>query len=117
LIDGEQEMVVSNGDTYETIVSEGQNTERFRVRLNKLSNGLANVTTHDISLWVANDALNINGESLKSVIIYNALGQVVYSQNISGSSFKTLLDLPAGAYTAKESSKTSVKNLKFVINK
>ncbi|MDR0790021.1 MAG: hypothetical protein LBO06_04410, partial [Bacteroidales bacterium] len=57
LIDGEQEIAISNGDTYPTIVSEGQNAERFRIRLNKLSNGLANVTTNGISLWVANDAL------------------------------------------------------------
>ncbi|MDR0790109.1 MAG: T9SS type A sorting domain-containing protein, partial [Bacteroidales bacterium] len=100
-----------------TIVSEGQNAERFRIRLNKLSNGLANVTTNGISLWVANDALNINGENLKDVTIYNALGQVVYNKNLKGNSFKTLLDLPAGAYTAKASSKTSVENLKFVITK
>ncbi|MDR0789279.1 MAG: T9SS type A sorting domain-containing protein [Bacteroidales bacterium] len=117
LIDGEQEIAISNGDTYPTIVSEGQNAERFRIRLNKLSNGLANVTTDGISLWVANDALNINGENLKDVTIYNALGQVVYNKNLKGNSFKTLLDLPAGAYTAKASSKTSVENLKFVITK
>ena len=68
-------------------------------------------------MWVANDILNINGEDLKEVTIYNALGQIVYSKHLQGNSFKTSLELPAGAYTAKASSKTSVETTKFVITK
>jgi hypothetical protein len=113
LIDNGLETKVYNGYSYNTEIDAGSNDNRFKIRIK--GNALNDVASNDISMWITEDRLNINGENLKDVVIYNALGQVVYSKNISGNAFSDMLGIPDGTYTAKTTSKKASKTIKFVI--
>ncbi|MDR1005378.1 MAG: T9SS type A sorting domain-containing protein [Bacteroidales bacterium] len=113
LIDNGLETKVYNGYSYNTEIDAGSNDNRFKIRIK--GNALNDVASNDISMWIAEDRLNINGENLKDVVIYNALGQVVYGKNISGNAFSDMLAIPDGTYTAKTTSKKASKTIKFVI--
>ncbi|MDR1846779.1 MAG: T9SS type A sorting domain-containing protein [Bacteroidales bacterium] len=118
LIDGENEYEVSNGYSYLTTITEGKNINRFKIRIGANENNLQqSAKESSISLWVSNATLNVNGQDLKNVEIYNTLGYMVFSQKLSGNSFKTHLDIANGTYTAKATAKNGSKTIKFVITK
>jgi hypothetical protein len=116
LIDNGTEYEMNNGDVYNTTLSDGKNAGRFVVRLNKFV-GLDAARENVIDLWVAKNILNVQGENLRHVVVYNSLGQKVYDRAISGTSFSDELNLAAGAYTAKATAKSGSKTIKFVITK
>jgi hypothetical protein len=118
IIDNNIETEVFNGSTYAVELVNGHNEGRFRIKIDG-EVSLSNVSSskENISLWVADKTLSVNGRDLENIYVYNALGQVVYYQNIKGNTFSTLLDLPSGTYTAKAKSNTSRKIIKFVITK
>ncbi|MDR1725331.1 MAG: T9SS type A sorting domain-containing protein [Bacteroidales bacterium] len=117
LIDGIDTIDMSNGGKYITDVVTGTNENRFRVKIGGEFNGLEKALANNLDVWVTKDRLNINGENLKDITVYNAVGQVVYNNKLSGSSFSDVLNLPNGAYTAKASAKNNSKTIKFIITK
>jgi hypothetical protein len=118
MIENGIETEVFNGSTYPVELTNGSNSDRFRIRIEGQENSLAGITGNEgISLWIADKTLNVNGQNLQQVDVYNALGQVVYHRDITGNLFSVLLNLPSGTYTAKAKSKTATETTKFVITK
>ncbi|MCF0209759.1 MAG: T9SS type A sorting domain-containing protein, partial [Bacteroidales bacterium] len=52
-------------------------------------------------IWNNNREISINGKDLKKVEVYNALGQKVYEDQISGNSHTFNLNTIQGAYIIK----------------
>jgi hypothetical protein len=117
LIDGTDTIDMNDGHKHTFDVVAGTNENRFKVKISGEFNGLENAIANNLDVWVAKDRLNINGENLKEVMVYNTVGQVVYSNKLSGSSFSDVLNLPNGAYTVKVFAKNNTKTIKFIIAK
>lgn len=86
---------ISEGDTYTFTYSEGDDINRFKLEfysVTGINDALAQ--PQDINIYVSNnnvvirnlDNKNLNGQ----VSVLNLLGQVVYTQQLSGSSMQTL---------------------------
>ena len=114
LIDGEEEIALEQGSIYETLVSSGENAERFKVIINK-KNGVSisdveNVSETSISQYNRN--IIIEGGNNIHTEIFNMLGQKVYET--SSRNF-TLNNANAGTYVVKVKDGNSVNTTKIVI--
>jgi hypothetical protein len=114
LKDGEEEIALEQGSIYETLVSNGENAERFQVIINK-KNGVSisdveNVSETSISQYNRN--IIIEGGNNIHTEIFNMLGQKVYET--SSRNF-TLNNANAGTYVVKVKDGNSVNTTKIVI--
>lgn len=114
LVDGEEEIALEQGSIYETLVSNGENAERFQVIINK-KNGVSisdveNVSETSISQYNRN--IIIEGGNNIHTEIFNMLGQKVYET--SSRNF-TLNNANAGTYVVKVKDGNSVNTTKIVI--
>lgn len=114
LKDGEEEILLEQGSIYETLVSSGENADRFQVIINK-KNGVSisdveNVSETSISQYNRN--IIIEGGNNIHTEIFNMLGQKVYET--SSRNF-TLNNANAGTYVVKVKDGNSVNTTKIVI--
>jgi hypothetical protein len=114
LKDGEEEILLEQGSIYETIVSNGENSDRFQLIINK-KNGVSisdveNVS--EISLRQYNRNIIIEGGKNIYTEIFNMLGQKVYET--ADRNFM-LNKVDAGAYVVKVKDGNSVSATKIVV--
>jgi hypothetical protein len=114
LKDGEEEILLEQGSIYETIVSNGENSDRFQLIINK-KNGVSisdveNVS--EISLRQYNRNIIIEGGKNIYTEIFNMLGQKVYET--ADRNFM-LNKVDAGAYVVKVKDGNSVSTTKIVV--
>lgn len=114
LKDGEEEILLEQGSVYETIVSNGENADRFQVIINK-KNGVSisdveNLSETSISQYNRN--IIIEGGNNIHTEIFNMLGQKVYET--SSRNF-TLNNANAGTYIVKVKDGNSVNTTKIII--
>ena len=95
----------------------GMTGNRYQIKFAKKNVGINEVAEEDnaISIWNTNDVIIINGKELQRVVIYNILGQEVYSSSLAGE--KAVIDsrLANGTYTIKAYAKNSSKSEKLII--
>lgn len=117
---GEQETVLEEATAFDFSVLEGENTGRYQIKIIKNSASSSLVETSqsqtNISVWNNNKNIFIEGKDLKQVEIYNTLGQIVYSQKLSGDKHNFVFN-QEGAYIVKVSAKSGNKSHKMIIKK
>lgn len=117
LIDNGISTTITNGSIYTTNISIGENNNRFIVRLLHNSS-IDNVSEeNNISMWVYDKTININGTNLQELNIYNILGKEVYKEQLAGNIIKEQLSLQDGTYIAKVKANNEEQIMKFTIAK
>jgi|GEM_PF-1297192 The GLUG motif. len=103
LIDDTAEIALTDSTQYTTTLAVGENANRFKIRLYSLSS-LEQLEqqplTNNISIWVVNKTLNIEGLNLQKLEVFNVLGQKIYTAKLSGNRYSGALNLPSGIYIA-----------------
>mgnify|MGYP004441886725 FL=1 len=99
-------IVYTSGEKVQLHLEQGLNLYKYAVRFCKAGSNVAlpsNPQTQqaNISIWNNNREISINGKDLKKVEVYNALGQKVYEDQISGNSHTFNLNTIQGAYIIK----------------
>jgi len=116
---GEQETVLEEATAFDFSVLEGENTGRYQIKIIKNASSSLVETSQsqtNISVWNNNKNIFIEGKDLKQVEIYNTLGQIVYSQRLSGDKHNFVFN-NEGAYIVKVSAKSGTKSHKMIIKK
>lgn len=114
LKDGEEEILLEQGSIYETIVSNGENADRFQLIINK-KNGVSISDVEslsNVSLRQYNRNIIIEGGNNIHTEIFNMLGQKVYET--SNRNF-ILSDAKSGTYIVKVKDGNSVNTTKIII--
>lgn len=112
LIDGEETIDLLQGQEYSTLVSRGENANRFKVLIKK-SVGLGEVEELDVEITNSNRLVNVSStEEDLQIEVYNALGQKVFATKERNF---TLNNLSAGAYLVKAFNNKASKTQKIVI--
>ena len=114
LIDGDEEIELTEGMVYTTDIASGENAERFKLLIGEKNVSLESAETIENLIRVSNTGrrVNISAQGAIDVEVYNALGQKVYST--TDNSF-TLDGVSAGAYVIKVSNGKSVKSEKIIV--
>lgn len=113
LVDGAQEIELSEGDVYETTLAEGENADRFSLKIGKSAVSIQDVAkAEELSIRNNNRIITVNGGNNISVEVYNALGQKVYETNQR--TFE-LGGVAAGAYVVKAKSEGVAHSSKIVV--
>ena len=114
LIDGDEEIELTEGMVYTTDITSGENAERFKLLIGEKNVSLESAETIENLIRVSNTGrrVNISARGAIDVEVYNALGQKVYST--TDNSF-TLDGVSAGAYVIKVSNGKSVKSEKIIV--
>ncbi len=114
LIDGDEEVELTEGMVYTTDIASGENAERFKLLIGEKNVSLESAETIENLIRVSNTGrrVNISAQGAIDVEVYNALGQKVYST--TDNSF-TLDGVSAGAYVIKVSNGKSVKSEKIIV--
>lgn len=114
LKDGEEEILLEQGSIYETLVSNGENADRFQLIINK-KNGVSISDVEslsNVSLRQYNRNIIIEGGKNIHTEIFNMLGQKVYET--SNRNF-ILNDAKSGTYIVKVKDGNSVNTTKIII--
>lgn len=112
IIDGEETIELTENSAYSTLVSRGENANRFKVLIKK-SVGLGEVEELEVEITNSNRIVNVSStEEDLQIEVYNALGQKVFATKDRNF---TLNNLSAGAYVVKAFNNTSSKTQKIVI--
>lgn len=114
LKDGEEEILLEQGSIYETIVSNGENSDRFQLIINK-KNGVSISDVEslsNVSLRQYNRNIIIEGGKNIHTEIFNMLGQKVYET--ADRNFM-LNDAKSGTYIVKVKDGNSVNTTKIII--
>ena len=114
LIDGEEEIELTEGMVYTTDIASGDNAERFKLLIGEKNVSLESAEAIDNLIQVSNVGrrVNISARGAIEAEVYNALGQKVYTT--TNNSF-TLDGVSAGAYIIKVSNGKSVKSAKIIV--
>ena len=114
LIDGDEEVELTEGMVYTTDIASGENAERFKLLIGDKNVSLEDVEAVENLIRVSNTGrrVNISAQGAIEAEVYNALGQKVYST--TDNSF-TLDGVSAGAYVIKVSNGKSVKSEKIIV--
>lgn len=114
LVDGEEEIALEAGVAYETMIANGENSDRFQLIINKKNSvsifDVENVS--EISLRQYNRNIIIEGGKNIYTEIFNMLGQKVYET--ADRNFM-LNKVDAGAYVVKVKDGNSVSTTKIVV--
>ena len=105
LIDGDEEIELTEGMVYTTDIASGENAERFKLLIGEKNVSLIQVSN-------IGRRVNISAQGAIEAEVYNALGQKVYST--TDNNF-TLDGVSAGAYVIKVSNGKSVKSEKIIV--
>lgn len=114
LKDGEEEILLEQGSIYETLVSNGENSDRFQLIINK-KNGVSISDVEslsNVSLRQYNRNIIIEGGKNIHTEIFNMLGQKVYET--ADRNF-ILNDAKSGTYIVKVKDGNSVNTTKIII--
>lgn len=113
LKDGENEIVMLEGDVYTTDIASGENEDRFKLLINKNNVSIADVeNVSDLSVMNNNRNIIISGGKNVRTEVYNVLGQKVYETTERNF---TLNGVNAGAYVLKVQSDSAVVSSKIVV--
>ncbi len=114
LIDGDEEIELTEGMVYTTDIASGENAERFKLLIGEKNVSLEDAEAVENLIQVSNIGrrVNISADGAIDVEVYNALGQKVYST--TNNSF-ALDGVSAGAYVIKVSNGKSVKSEKIIL--
>ncbi len=112
LIDNGEEIKMSENVAYATLVSEGENADRFQVLFKKASM-LQEVKDSEITITNSNRLVNVvSTQTDLRIEVYNALGQRVFVTN----DYKfTLNEVSAGAYMVKVYNNKTTRTTKIVV--
>ena len=112
IIDGEETIELTENSAYSTLVSRGENANRFKVLIKK-SVGLGEVEELDVEITNNNRLVNVSStEEDLQIEVYNALGQRVFATKDRNF---TLNNVSAGAYVVKAFNNKASKTQKIVI--
>ena len=112
LIDNEEEIKMSENIAYTTLISEGENADRFQVLFKKASI-IEEAKDSDITITNSNRLVNVASEQTDLRIeVYNALGQRVFATNDYNF---TLNQVSAGTYMIKAFNNKVSKTQKIVV--
>lgn len=112
IIDGEETIELTESSAYSTLVSRGENANRFKVLIKK-SVGLGEVEELEVEITNSNRIVNVSStEEDLQIEVYNALGQKVFATKDRNF---TLNNVSAGAYVVKAFNNTASKTQKIVI--
>lgn len=112
LIDNEEEIKMSENIAYTTLISEGENADRFQVLFKKASI-IEEAKDSDITITNSNRLVNVASKQTDLRIeVYNALGQRVFATNDYNF---TLNEVSAGAYMVKAFNNKVSKTQKIVV--
>ena len=114
LIDGDEEVELTEGMVYTTDIASGENAERFKLLIGEKNVSLESAEAIENLIQVSNTGrrVNISARGAIEAEVYNALGQKVYTT--TNNSF-TLEGVSAGAYIIKVSNGKSVKSEKIIV--
>ncbi len=114
LIDGDEEVELTEGMVYTTDIASGENAERFKLLIGEKNVSLEEAEAIENLIQVSNTGrrVNISARGAIEAEVYNALGQKVYST--TDNNF-TLDGVSAGAYVIKVSNGKSVKSEKIIV--
>ena len=114
LIDGDEEVELTEGMVYTTDIASGENAERFKLLIGEKNVSLEDAEAIENLIQVSNTGrrVNISAQGAIEAEVYNALGQKVYST--TDNNF-TLDGVSAGAYVIKVSNGKSVKSEKIIV--
>ncbi len=114
LIDGDEEIELTEGMVYTTDIASGENAERFKLLIGEKNVSLEDAEAVENLIRVSNTGrrVNISAQGAIEAEVYNALGQKVYST--TDNNF-TLDGVSAGAYVIKVSNGKSVKSEKIIV--
>ena len=112
LIDNEEEIKMSENIAYTTLISEGENADRFQVLFKKASI-IEEAKDSDITITNSNRLVNVASEQTDLRIeVYNALGQRVFATN----DYNFILNqVSAGTYMIKAFNNKVSKTQKIVV--
>lgn len=112
IIDGEETIELIENSAYSTLVSSGENANRFKVLIKK-SVGLGEVEELEVEITNSNRLVNVSStEEDLQIEVYNALGQKVFATKDRNF---TLNNVSAGAYVVKAFNNKANKTQKIVI--
>mgnify|MGYP004446328371 FL=1 len=99
-------IICTSGEIAKLHLTQGLNLYKYAVRFCKAGSNVAlpnnpQSQQADISIWNNNREINILGNNLKKVEVFNALGQKVYEEQIFGNSHSFTLNTIQGAYIIK----------------
>ena len=113
LKDGETETPMNQGDIYTTDIASGENSERFKLLINKNNVSLDELAaTEKPKVSSINRNIIIEGSERVRTEVFNTLGQKVYETTKRNF---TLNDLEAGAYVLRVQSTSGMQSSKIVI--
>lgn len=112
IIDGEETIELTENSAYSTLVSRGENANRFKLLIKK-SVGLGEVEELEVEITNSNRLVNVSStEEDLQIEVYNALGQKVFATKDRNF---TLNNVSAGAYLVKAFNNKASKTQKIVI--
>lgn len=116
-LDNNEETILNINEAIQINVSEGENEGRYQLRFSKKNVDINEVASEESSIQIfnTNSVINVSGENLKNIQIYNTLGQIVYSKNLNTNSAAIETNLNNGAYIVKVSDSKSNKTEKIII--
>ena len=111
------EHVLNVGEPVSISLTQGDNYGRYQIRFTKKNVGITELASGDTEIDIYNSSRDIfvNGNSMQRVEIYNTLGQMVYTQRLSGESVKISTDLKDGAYMVKVYADKGTKTQKIIV--
>ncbi len=114
LIDDNNETVMNQDDVYTADIARGDNEGRFKLVINKNNVSIEDVAqAEEIRLYNNNRQITIQDGNIKSVQVFNTLGQKVYETK---QRHFTLGDVPSGTYIVNvQTAETSFSN-KIVVH-
>lgn len=118
--------LIDNLTEEETVLSEepisltldaGTTDNRYQIHFVKKNVGINELANKEsnISIWNSRNVINVNGNELKRIEVYNTLGQMVYSSQLAGNNASINTNLKDGAYIVKVQDNKTNKTQKLVI--
>ncbi len=113
LIDGYEETVLENGTRYSAELAEGDNTDRFSLKISRNAVSIQDIdATNDLNITNNNRIITVTGGNDLRTEVFNALGQKVYET--TARTFE-LNGVAAGAYVVKVKSGSVSRSSKLVV--
>lgn len=113
LFDGQNEIAMTEGNVYTTDILEGENSNRFKLAINKKNVSLNDINTlADVRIVNSNRNIVIFAQDHVKTEVYNTLGQKVYESNETNF---VLNGITAGAYVIKSYTTQGAKTQKIIV--
>ncbi|MBO6116996.1 MAG: leucine-rich repeat protein [Bacteroidales bacterium] len=112
-----QQTVLTEENSFVFYADEGTNKGRYKVMFAKKNAGIEDIATanNNVEITNRNNEITIHGSDLRNAEIINALGQTVYSQNLSGNDATVKFNGTSGAYIVKIQTAKGTKSGKIIV--